>query len=165
MEKVPKIFVCEASDGSALKQCNLQNAQYVEPNPRGLTLDDQLIYVCDRTYHCIHRVKKHTGVFQASWGQVGTELGQFSSPYSIYYDLETTFYIGDAMSVQLFSKDGTCYERLEGTQGINQLDQVFGMIILNDELYVSDGSNNRIQVFRHALYNQINSLTDHCFFW
>ena len=154
MEKVPKIFVCEASDGSALKQCNLQNGQYVEHNPRGLTLDDQVIYVCDRTHHCIHRVKKHTGVFQASWGQVGTELGQFSFPYSIYYDLEGTFYIGDSVSVQLFSKEGLCYERLglDSTQGsgMNQFDGVFGIIVLNGKLYVSDGCNHRIQVFRRT---------------
>jgi len=86
------------------------------------------------------------------WGTKGTDLGKFCSPGSIYYSLlEEMFYIGDAYSIQLFTKDGICLQRIGDKQkgnGMNQFNMVYAICLIRDQLYITDNENNRIQIFR-----------------
>jgi len=71
---------------------------------------------------------------------------------SIYYNLlEEIFYIGDRYSVQIFTKDGNCQQRI-GDQNsgnkMNQFNRIYGICVMNDQLYVSDYNNKRVQIFR-----------------
>jgi len=64
--------------------------------------------------------------------------------------IDNIFYIGDECSVQLFTKVGFCRQRLGDTRvgaNMNQFSYVFGITLMNNELYISDYSNNRVQIF------------------
>jgi len=66
------------------------------------------------------------------------------------------YYIGDDISVQLFRKDGICVQRLGEElpgKGMNQFQAVFSICVFEDQLYVSDAGNERIQIFRRARNN------------
>jgi len=85
--------------------------------------------------------------------------------YSIYYCLEDEiFYIGDSCSVQLFTKDGICQQRIgekgaksddclaeKGGNRIYRVERVYGMRVINDRLFVCDLDNQRIQIFRRKI--------------
>jgi len=61
------------------------------------------------------------------------------------------FYIGDHKSVSLYESNGKCLQRI-GTEvngsGMNQFNYVYGICLCNEELYVSDAGNRRVQVFQ-----------------
>jgi len=60
-------------------------------------------------------------------------------------------YIGDRFSLQLFSKDCVCRQRIGSHKvgnGMDEFSRIYGICIVNDELYVSDSNNRRIQIFR-----------------
>jgi len=91
-------------------------------------------------------------MYCTKWGKgiPSTEEGQFYDPYSIYnyYDL---IYVGDYCSVQIFWKDGMCIQRLGGKRSGNQMNHfsdVSALCIMDDQLYVSDYNNKRIQIFQ-----------------
>jgi len=91
-------------------------------------------------------MSKENGTFLKQWGNgtSSTESGNFSLPYSIYhYLIDNTFYIGDYSSVQIFTKDDQCIQRIEDTFSI-----VYGVAIIDEQLYISDNLNNRIQIFK-----------------
>jgi len=78
--------------------------------------------------------------------------GQFRYPKSIYLDdIEKIVYIGDQYSVQLFAPNGQCLQRLGDNKAgkkMNQFCNVHGICKINEQLYVTDVNNKRIQIFR-----------------
>jgi len=119
---------------------------------RGLTVDSQHIYVCDRDNCRVVVLLKKNSQFHTKWGKYGTDTGLFSSPYSIYHNLfENIFYVGDSYSLQLFTQEGTCLQRIGDKCNGNKMNQfsgVFGVCVIDDQLFVSDYNNRRIQIFR-----------------
>jgi len=96
---------------------------------------------------------KETGTFSHIWGSTqSTEKGQFGTPYSIFYErIDEIFYIGDSCSVQLYTKDNVCIQRIgdvDTGSEMNQFCGIYGLCVKDENLYVSDWSNQRIQVFR-----------------
>jgi len=156
INEVHQIFICNSFDGTLLNIWG--GAAGSKPSefnyPRGLAVDNKCVYICDCDNHRIQILKKDKGIFVSQWGtgSQGTESGQFEFPNGIYKDiLETIFYVGDSSSVQLFSKDGICFQRLgdrEKGPTMNQFKVVYAMCVIEDQLYVSDWGNRRIQIFR-----------------
>jgi len=128
-------------------------------NPRGLTVNNKFIYVCDYDNHRIQLLIKEKGIFffdQWGNGVESIEFGQFWNPNCIYKEEdegETLFYIGDRCSVQLFRGKGVCIQRIGDKvtgKGMNQFRFVFSICVLENHLYVGDFGNDRIQIFRRT---------------
>jgi len=147
-EASSNIFLCNPQDGKIINK--YANSDHVLNNPRGITVNNKYIYVCDCDNHRFQILNKKNGNFHCQWGNYESreELGQFHDPVSVYYYIEDdNFYIGDSFSVQIFRKDSVCIQRIG--RG-SKLSWVAGICIINELLYVSDFNNRRIQIFRHV---------------
>jgi len=94
---------------------------------------------------------KGTYITQYGYGKPSTALGEFTNPYSTFNQNEEIVYIGDSFSIQLFTNEGVCIQRLgDKVTGNNmkQFNYVYGLAIIDGHLFVSDGWNQRVQVFR-----------------
>jgi len=115
--------------------------------PRGLTVDEKMLYVCDELNNRVQVLQKETGDFSHQWGGQGSGEGQFTRPYSIHLS-ECVMYVGDDMSVQLFTCDGIFLQRLGQNKvgsSEGEFTSVFGLTVVCGQLYICD---HRIQVFR-----------------
>jgi len=112
-------------------------------NPHGLTVDERYLYVCDRSNTRVQVLDKENGTFQQKW-----ERGQryFSYLQSIFLH-DNRFYVGDLNGVQVFTKEGVCID-VFGDYGstCGNFALVKGLCIVNDNLYIVDYQNKRIQV-------------------
>lgn len=129
--------------------------------PKGITVDTRDLYICDSNNHRIQVLKKDNGMYQRQWGKEGIEEGQLYYPLSIYLSnsSNTIVYVGDWMSVQLFTTEGVCLQRIGEIKryGGNTFSEVYGICVGRESressgsrLYVCDG-NCRIQVFGNSL--------------
>jgi len=137
-----QIFLYKPEDGTLL---NRWGGEF--NYPLGITVNNKFVYVCDSWNHRIQILTKKGG-FSSQWGKKKseTDLGQFVFPRIIYRDLsEDTFYVGDQHSVHLLNRDGKWIQRLgEKSQG----SKLSGICVMEDQLYISDDNNKRIQIFR-----------------
>jgi len=154
---IHQIFLCNPHDGKVLnKWGNIEGGSKQEEFnfPLGLTTNNKYLYLCDSENHRIHVLLKENGQFYQQWGngKESTEKGQFTYPYCVvYYVEEEIFYIGDNCSVQIFSEDGTCIQRLGDTSTgdmMHQFNVIHGICVWGNRLCVSDVNNERIQIFR-----------------
>jgi len=120
-------------------------------NPLGLTTNQNTLYVCDCGNHQIQTFLKNEFTFENKWGRHGTEHGQFDEPETISYCVDV-LYVGDKCSIQLFTIEGSFLQRIavRGKQIGGFMCGIQGICIRNNELYVSDCGNDRIQVFRRV---------------
>lgn len=123
--------------------------------PMGIAVDsNDNIYVADT---CNHRIQKFTkeGKFITKWGSYGTKTGEFDHPTDIAVDSKNNIYVVEwfnhriqkfTSSGEFIAKWGSC-----GTQA-GQFLFPFGRTIditidSNDNIYVSDTGNHRVQKF------------------
>jgi len=106
---------------------------------------------CDYGNDRIQALSKNNYVYIRHWGKKGLGDGQFSCPYSIFYD-EKILYVGDNKSVQLFTCEGKFLQKIGSKQSkeMGQFKCAWGICVIEEQLYVSDYSNGRIQVFRRS---------------
>jgi len=149
-----QIFVCNSQDGKVVNKWGTEtmSSKQGEFNyAMGITADNQNLYICDCDNHRVQILTKNTGLFVTQWGSDGRDLGYFRYPFSIYHCLiEDMFYIGDNYSIQLFSPDGYCHQRIGGRikgPKMSEFSGVYGVCVIDDQLYVSDYENARIQIF------------------
>jgi len=150
VQSLNQIFICQSSDGKLIESLG-KNAADEKPgffnSPRGVTVDNNFLYVCDLQNHRVQILNLEKGNFVNQWGGVENESeirGQFRAPWSIVYEkCDEIFYIGDSCSVQLFFKNGECIQRLSELMG-----RILGLCVMDDRLYVSDSDNKRILIFR-----------------
>jgi len=64
-----------------------------------------------------------------------------------FNNLEQIFYIGDFYSVQLFQIDGRCIQRIRDIDH-EEFRNVYGISVMDDQLWVCYLGNRRIQIFR-----------------
>ncbi len=115
-----------------------------------LVLKDGRIAVADTHYHRIVFFD-HDGNFTGTFGQRGSEPGDFVYPVKIAQDHEENLYIceyGQNDRVQKFRPDGTFILQFGGP-GIEpgKFQRPSGIVWYDHKLYVVDAFNNRIQVF------------------
>jgi len=124
--------------------------------PEGVTTDKNCLYICDTDNHRVQILNKEDGLFKSEWGKEGTHFGFFTWPFSIFLGSghgrggTDMIYVGDQLSLQLFTREGKCEQRLGETvrgQKDTQFNHVFGFVIEDSYLYVCDFLNKRIQIF------------------
>jgi len=146
-----QIFVCNPPDGKILKEFGPVNegSKVGEFNcPIALAVDHKYLYICDGGNHRVQILKKKNGSYFSKWGNgiQSTEQGQFSFPRSIYNSLSEAFiYVGDEDSVQLFTREGICIQRLGGFTCVH------GVCVMNDRLYVTDRAKEGILIFKRQI--------------
>jgi len=119
--------------------------------PKGLTVDNRYVYICDWYNHRVQILTKDNGIYVSQLGN-GKSSEQFEYPYSLYNHVsEEVIYVGDAPSVQLF-REGICIQRLGNECGnqMNQFDGILSICVVDDRLYLSDCYNARIQIFKRV---------------
>jgi len=142
-----RIFLCNISDGKVLKKWGTFKQGFNQGefcNPKGITVINECVYICDSSNHRIQILMKKNGNFdyQIGNGKEGKSMGKFYLPQTIYYHVEEDIiYIGDGYSVQLFTTENLCIQRLG-----SKFWKVSGMCRIDDQLYVSD-AKQRIQIF------------------
>lgn len=113
-------------------------------------LRDGRIAVADTHYH---RVIFFTpeGEVESMFGRRGEGPGEFIYPVAVAQDSDGNLYVGEYGGndrIQKFAPDGTHLLTFGGHGGgAGEFQRASGMIIHDDELYVADAMNNRVQVF------------------
>jgi len=113
--------------------------------PRGITIHNTFLYICDQKNHRIIVLDKKNGEYQTEWGNKGQLLGQFYLPSAIKIK-EEIFYVCDLYSIQLHDKEGKCLERIEKWAN-ETLKNIYGISFLHKNVVISDAGNLRIRVF------------------
>jgi len=138
-----QIFICNIDDGIILTKWGKEkeSAKKAEFNsPRGITADDKYVYICDYHNNRVQLLTKNEGKFFTQWGGNG-QTCRFCGPTSIYHHkAEEIVYIGDEESVQLFTKNGVCIQRLSISG--------FGVCCFGDRLYISGRDTDRILIYK-----------------
>ena len=112
--------------------------------PRGLTLYDNKVYVCDRNNHRIQIFDLDLNFVQ-SIGSRGKGRGEFYEPYDIKFDTAGNMYVAELGNgrVQVMDRSGQFVREFgEGT-----LEQPSGLHIADKYVYVSDMSGHCIVVY------------------
>jgi len=114
--------------------------------PRGVTVDEEYLYVCDFWNHRVQVLNKENGKFICQWKN---GKRSFLAPRSILL-FEHLFYVGDGYGIQVFTKQGKCVQVFGASEkgsGKGEFNGVRNLCIANAKLYIVDYFNKRIQVW------------------
>lgn len=116
-------------------------------DPRGVTLYDNHVYVCDRSNHRIQEFDMDLN-FTRSIGSHGEGRGRFSAPYDVKFDMDGNMYIVEYENkrVQVMDKSGR-YVRTFGDKGKGKLKGPSAVHIVDKHVYVSDLGSSFIVVY------------------
>jgi DNA-binding beta-propeller fold protein YncE len=142
-----------SSDGTFIKKWGSEgtaDGQFIQPWDVSVSHDDR-IFVPDFGNNRIQIFSKD-GDFITSWGAAGSGPGQFDGPAVVAFDSEDNVYVTDSGNhrVQKFTSDGTFItEWGEEGQSNGQFSMPEGLAVdtSSGKVYVSDTSNNNVQVF------------------
>ena len=103
--------------------------------PRGLTLRDNLVYVCDRNNNRI-QVFDLDLHFVRSIGSRGSGRGEFDAPFDVKFDTAGNMYVADGRNgrVQVMDSSGRFIREF----GRGKLSAPSGLLIADKYVYVSD---------------------------
>ncbi|RIK46695.1 MAG: hypothetical protein DCC58_02425 [Chloroflexi bacterium] len=115
--------------------------------PVDVAIDSQdNIYVLDRGNNRVQKFNENGG-FLTQWGASGSGNGQFNAPSGIAVDANDNVYVTDTGNhrVQKFSATGAYQTswQMAGAAGA----QPWGIVIHDNEVFVVDHAQNRIEVF------------------
>ena len=116
-------------------------------NPRGVTIYDRQVYVCDRDNHRIQVFDLDLN-FIRSIGSRGKRRGEFVAPDDVKFDTAGNMYVVeyDNKRVQVMNSSGHCI-RVFGQEGEGKLSAPTALHIVDKLVYVSDLSQHRIVVY------------------
>ena len=116
-------------------------------DPRGVTLYDNKVYVCDRHNHRIQVFDLDLN-FVRSIGPRGNGRGEFNEPVDVKFDTAGNMYIADLGNerVQVMDSSGH-FIRSFGQEGEGKLRGPSGLHIADKYVYVSDFSGDCIVVY------------------
>ena len=117
--------------------------------PRGVTVDEKYLYLCDYFNHRIQVLDKTNGHFIRQWGRYGDKSGELYCPEYLCLDGEL-LYVSDRFRVQVFSKTGDFIHYLgSGVRGSSEGEFMSpaSICVVGERVYVADWGNKRIQVF------------------
>ena len=111
--------------------------------PRGLTLRDNLVYVCDRNNHRIQVFDLDLN-FVRSIGSRGSGRGEFDQPSDVKFDTAGNMYVAEYDGrVQVMDSSGRFIREF----GQGKLSTPLGLLIADKYVYVSDVSDDCIIVY------------------
>ena len=112
--------------------------------PRGLTLCDNLVYVCDRNNHRIQVFDLDLN-FVRSIGSRGSGRGEFDAPHDVKFDTAGNMYVAEWGNerVQVMDSSGQFIREF----GRGKLSRPSGLLIADKYVYVSNFSDDCIVVY------------------
>ena len=110
-------------------------------DPRGLTLRDNLVYVCDRNNNRIQVFDLDLN-FVRSIGSHGSGRGEFDEPFDVKFDTAGNMYVADGR-VQVMDSSGRFIREF----GRGKLSGPSGLLIADKYVYVSDFRGDCIVVY------------------
>ena len=112
--------------------------------PRGLTLYNNEVYVCDRNNHCIQIFDLDLN-FVRSIGSRGKGRGEFNQPFDVKFDTAGNMYVAESGNerVQVMDRNGQFIREF----GEGKLKGPLGLHIADKYVYVSDLSGDCIVVY------------------
>ena len=115
--------------------------------PRGVTLHDNQVYVCDTNNHRIQVFDVNLN-FVRSIGSHGKGRGEFNKPYDVKLDTAGNIYIADCYNsrVQVLDNSGH-FIRTLGDEGERKLRRPSGLHIADKYVYISDLGGNCVLVY------------------
>ncbi len=161
VDSAGNIYVADTSRVQKFNSAGVYQSQLVgsfsDPTDIGIDSSDN-VYVVNFGGHEID-IYNSAGVFQNTVGSLGTGDGQFSNPMYIAFDSIGNFFVTDFGNhrVQKFNSAGV-YQSQFGSDGDDnngdgdgEFSYIRGIAInSNDDIYVSDISQNRVQKFNSA---------------
>ena len=116
-------------------------------DPRGVTLYDNQVYVCDGDNHRI-QVFDLDFNFVRSIGSHGKGRGEFNKPHGVKFDTAGNMYVAEWGNgrVQVLDTSGQ-FIQVFGQEGKGKLEGPSGLHIVDKYVYVSDVSGNCIVVY------------------
>ena len=136
------------SNGEIIKCIGKEGGKEGEFNdPRGVTLHDNQVYVCDSDNHRI-QVFDLNLKFVRSIGSRGKGSGEFNTPYDVKLDTAGNIYVADFWNsrVQVLDNSGH-FIRTLGDEGERKLSQPSGLHIADKYVYISDWGSHCIVVY------------------
>ena len=136
------------SSGELIKCIGREGSKEGEFNvPRGVTLYDNQVYVCDSDNHRIQVFDLDLN-FVRSIGSRGKGRGEFGTPYDVHFDTAGNMYVAEYGNgrVQVMDTSGQ-FIRSFGQEGEGTLRGSSGLHIADKYVYVSDFSGDCIVVY------------------
>ena len=133
------------STGKLIKCVGRKGGKEGEFNvPHGLTLRDNLVYVCDRNNNRIHVFDLDLN-FVRSIGSRGSGRGKFDQPFDVKFDTAGNMYVADGGNkrVQVMNSSGRFIRKF----GRGNLREPSDLLIADKYVYVSDVSGDCIVVY------------------
>ena len=116
-------------------------------DPRGVTLYDNKVYVCDRNNHRIQVFDLDLN-FVRSIGSRGNGRGEFNAPQDVKFDTAGNMYVAELGNKRLQVMDSSGhFIRSFGQEGEGKLRGPTGLHIADKYVYVSDVSGHCIVVY------------------
>jgi sugar lactone lactonase YvrE len=125
------------------------------PSDIAYSVEGDLLYVTDMNKHLVRKYSRN-GVDNGSWGEYGSDPGQFFAPSGLAIGPDKNVYVADTVNnrVQVFSLAGE-FKGMFGSGGTGPGQFNFpsdvviatGSIVYEFKVYVADSLNDRIQVF------------------
>ena len=116
-------------------------------DPRGVTLHDNQVYVCDANNHRIQVFDLNLN-FVRSIGSRGNGRGEFNTPYDVKFDTAGNIYVADSFNsrVQVLDNSGH-FIRTLGDERERKLVLPSGLHVADKYVYISDWRGNCIVVY------------------
>ena len=135
-------------NGELIKCIGKKGGKEAEFNyPRGVTLHDNQVYVCDTNNHRIQVFDVNLN-FVRSIGSHGKGRGEFNEPYDVKLDTAGNIYVADSFNsrVQVLDNSGH-FIRTLGDEGERKLGRPSGLHIADKYVYISDWGSHCIVVY------------------
>jgi len=116
--------------------------------PEGITCDEQYLYICDTNNDRIQVLRKDNGTFVRQWGSFEDENGTIQCPSQILHH-QGLLYVSDYGRVLVFTPEGFFRQRFGKYRGsgLGEFHYPRGLCVVNNQLYVADSNNRRLQIF------------------
>ena len=117
-------------------------------HPRGITLYDNQVYVCDRNNNLIQVFDLDLNIVR-SIGSHGKGRGEFITPHDVKFDTAGNMYVAEWGNgrVQVLDTSGQFIRVFGQDKGEGKLNQPSGLHIVDQYVYVSDWNGRRIVVY------------------
>ena len=135
------------SNGELVKCVGKEGGKEGEYYPRGVTLHDNQVYVCDSNNHRIQVFDLNLN-FVRSIGSRGKGRGEFNEPHDVKLDTAGNIYVADYNNsrVQVLDNSGH-FIRTLGDEGERKLGQPSGLHIADKYVFTSDWEGHCIVVY------------------